>query len=187
MHHLLLDDRESDDWTDATMLPNPARRQLRVSQPHPIADRWPPAKMRVDTAGPLQDWFVSGLFRMASERLAEVVAAEVGSDQLELLEVELVRGGAPLRGVGRYFFFHVLKTVDALDKERSDAEFAQTGKLVKVNRLVLNPTKAAPHPMFELGSSYLGLVFVRDDLRLRIEAGGFTGITFVDPGTWSSR
>lgn len=188
MHYLLRDDRVSDQWTDATMLPNPARRQLRVSQPHPIADRWPRSQMRVDTAEPLQDWFVSGLFRMASERLAKVVAEEVGPDQLELLEVELCRsGGAPLQGAGRYFYLHTLNSVDALDRERSELVLEDDGWVDEIDRLVLDPGKAAPHALFELAGNSLGLLLVREDLKKLIEAGGFTGITFEDPGTWSSR
>lgn len=105
-------------------------------------------------------------------------------DKLELeniqvfpVDIELITGE-----VYEYFILNIVGKYDIVDYDKSDLEISEyTGSVGIYDSLTFVDTSKLILPEVFRWSEFLPLIIASDKVKLAIEAGGFTGIRFIEP------
>ncbi len=133
-----------------------------------------------EEVGTLQDCLrAPGLKGMVvNKRLKEQLdKLELENVQVLPIDIELITGE-----VYEYFILNIVGKYDIVDYEKSDVQISETMGFVRNYRsLSFIDTSDLILPEVFRWSEMLPVIIASDKVKLAIEAGGFTGIRFIEP------
>lgn len=106
-----------------------------------------------------------------------------GGPGLEFLPVRLTDGKKKVYSEGEYSIAHVMNEFDCIDLEASGAEL-DGDDIEEFARLVVRPAAVPPEVMMFRPRRLGGVVFVREALVNAFIDADFSGVMFLDPGTY---
>lgn len=115
---------------------------------------------------------------VVNRRLREVFEA-LGLENLQMfpIDIELVTGE-----VYEYFIINIVGKYDIVDYGKSDVEMDYDfGGVESYNSLIFLDTEEMVLPSIFRWSEYLTVIIASDSVKMAVEAGGFTGIRFIEP------
>ena len=130
----------------------------------------------------LQDSLLnSDMCIVISQRLMAAVK-QLSPPQVEYLPVAVIdHKGRKLREP--YFILHPTDPVDCIDREASGAEVDEIldpESIESVQRMVLDPARIPPERGIFRLKHHWGVVVVRQDLAAALDAGGFSGVRWLE-------
>jgi len=180
-------------WILNTKITHESQAYIQQSPKEILENRWefdigevfihriPKIHLKLDTEiGTLQDCLnapgLNGL--VVNKRLKEHFdSLELENVQVLPVDIELVTGE-----VYEYFILNIVGKYDIVDYEKSDVQISEnTGFVRNYRSLSFVDTDDLILPEIFRWSEFLPVIIASDKVKLAIEAGGFTGIRFIEP------
>jgi hypothetical protein len=167
-------------YTRATLLNVGAFAGVGILTEESLIDRFPGARIRIDSDGPPVDFFSCGPLFIVSNRIVAVI--EKFPARYELFPVNVEYRGHPY-SEENYFFLHIRDEVDCLDKSAS-IYIEKAGYLGDFRKLAIDESKIRGNNLFRLARAYQTIVLTSDGLAESAEAAGIVGASFIAPSAF---
>lgn len=155
-------------------------RHVKFTRPESLRGQFPEGlRLIVESTYPPADYFKCGSMDVASEGLMRELESHPGV-KAEFFPIEVVTG-ARARVGAQYYCMHVLDRADCFDFERSKFSVDEDGFIERIDRLVLDESRALGHELFRIANVDFVILCTSEQLAQRVGAGGFTGVKFFDP------
>ncbi len=166
------------DWAGLYTVQGDARR-FDSLKGTPMASGWEPVEVAWGNAEGKQGWgdfFSVGVAPVFTGRAVEALG-DLLEGCGELLPLAVADGGEA-------YAYNVTRFSDALERERSEFEYYDDGRIMAVDEYVFDPEKVAGETIFKLAVQPRGYEYVTDRFRDRVEQAGLAGFRWRPP-VWS--